>query len=131
MDGMLGLTSVNHDPAGLLARAEAPQQGYNDLHMERMTCVETRKAGDTVQTSVTKRGQTVIPAAIRKRHNIGAGARLVWLDDGDTIRVVPVPGDPLRALRGSGRGRGLTELLLSERSADRARENSPDSGNPE
>jgi AbrB family looped-hinge helix DNA binding protein len=93
-----------------------------------MTCTEPRRAGDQVQTAVTKRGQTVIPAAIRKRHNIGAGARLVWLDDGETIRVVPVPGDPLRALRGSGRGRGLTELLLTERAADRDRENSPDAG---
>jgi hypothetical protein len=30
-----------------------------------------------MQTAVTKRGQTVIPAAIRKRHRIGGGARLV------------------------------------------------------
>ena len=43
----------------------------------------------------------------------------VWLDDGETIRVVPVPNDPLRALRGRGRGKGLTERLLAERQADR------------
>lgn len=69
----------------------------------------------------------MIPAAIRKRHHIGAGARLVWLDDGETIRVVPVPQDPLRALRGCGRGQGLTRRLLAERAADRERENPPDS----
>ena len=80
-----------------------------------------------MQTAVTKRGQTVIPAAIRKRHQIGAGARLVWLDDGETIRVVPVPRDPLRALRGSGRGQGLTKRLLAERAVDRERENPTDS----
>lgn len=75
-----------------------------------------------MQTSVTKRGQTVIPAAIRKRYRIGQGARLVWLDDGDTIRVVPVPPEAMRALRGSGRGEGLVDALLSQRQKDRDRE---------
>lgn len=32
------------------------------------------------ESSVTKRGQTVVPAPIRKRHQIGEGDRLVWLD---------------------------------------------------
>ena len=72
-----------------------------------------------METTVTKRGQTVVPAAIRRRYHIDGGVRLVWLDDGDTIRVVPVPADPLAALRGRGRGRGLTEKLLDERGTDR------------
>lgn len=75
-----------------------------------------------MQTAVTKRGQTVVPAAIRRRYHIEGGAHLVWLDDGETIRVVPVPDDPLAALRGCGRGEGLTERLLAERSRDRDRE---------
>ncbi|MDD3983102.1 MAG: AbrB/MazE/SpoVT family DNA-binding domain-containing protein [Syntrophales bacterium] len=73
-----------------------------------------------MQTAVTKRGQTVIPAAIRKRHQIGGGARLVWLDDGETIRIVPTPADPITSLRGC-RGEKLTERLLNERRADRKR----------
>ncbi len=72
-----------------------------------------------MQTSVTKRGQTAVPAAIRKRYHIEGGGRLVWLDDGETIRVVPVPEDPLVALRGRGRGEMLTERLLAERARDR------------
>ena len=75
-----------------------------------------------MQTAVTKRGQTVIPAAIRKRHRIAGGARLVWLDDGETIRVVPTPGDPIASLRGRGRGERLTERLRKERRADLKRE---------
>jgi AbrB family looped-hinge helix DNA binding protein len=75
-----------------------------------------------MQTAVTKRGQTVIPALLRKRYNIDEGTQLVWLDDGETIRVVPIPADPLRALRGRGRGEGLTEKLLAERRQDRERE---------
>jgi bifunctional DNA-binding transcriptional regulator/antitoxin component of YhaV-PrlF toxin-antitoxin module len=77
-----------------------------------------------VQTSVSKRGQTVIPAAIRKRYKIDVGVQLVWLDDGETIRVVPVSDDPIRSLRGRGCGKKMTERLLEERRKDRAREQS-------
>jgi AbrB family looped-hinge helix DNA binding protein len=75
-----------------------------------------------METAVTKRGQTVIPAAIRKRHGIQEGDFLAWLDDGETIRVVPIPADPIRGLRGSGNGEGLAQKLLAERRKDYARE---------
>lgn len=78
-----------------------------------------------MQTAVTKRGQTVIPAAIRKRYQIDNGTHLVWLDDGETIRVVPVTDNPLQLLRGRGRGEKLTERLLSERRKDRDSETEP------
>jgi AbrB family looped-hinge helix DNA binding protein len=68
-----------------------------------------------METSVTKKGQTSIPAAIRKRHHIQEGDRLVWLDDGQVIRIVPVPKDPLKALRGAGQGEGLLGCLLENR----------------
>ena len=71
-----------------------------------------------MQTMVTKRGQTVIPAAIRRRHHILDGARLVWIDDGQTIRVVPVPADPIAALAGSAKGAQLVARLLAERRRD-------------
>ncbi len=72
-----------------------------------------------METTVTRRGQTVIPAAIRKRYGIREGGHLAWLDDGETIRVVPIPADPVTALRGSARGKGLTQALLAERRKDR------------
>ncbi len=75
-----------------------------------------------METSVTKRGQTVIPALIRKRYRIQEGDRLAWLDDGETIHVVPVPSNPIQALRGSGRGEQLVERLLTSRREGRARE---------
>lgn len=74
-----------------------------------------------MQTSVTKRGQTVIPAAIRKRYHIADGDQLVWLDDGQAITVVPVPRDPVQALRGRGKGERLVERLLQERRKERER----------
>ena len=75
-----------------------------------------------MQTTITKRGQTVIPAPIRKRYHIEEGDSLVWIDDGETIRVVPVARDPIRALRGAGRGEALLERLLASRQEDRNRE---------
>jgi AbrB family looped-hinge helix DNA binding protein len=75
-----------------------------------------------MQTAVTKRGQTVIPALIRQRYSIAVGDRLVWLDDGEMIKIIPMPLDPLRALRGAGRGEKLVERLLAARREDRNRE---------
>jgi AbrB family looped-hinge helix DNA binding protein len=75
----------------------------------------------SMETSVTKKGQTNIPAVIRKRHHIKEGDRLVWLDDGEIIRVVPIPADPLRALRGTGKGEGLLNRLLQHRHKDKER----------
>jgi AbrB family looped-hinge helix DNA binding protein len=68
---------------------------------------------------VTKKGQANIPAAIRKRRHIHEGDRLVWIDDGEVIRIVPLPKDSLKALRGAGQGEGLLDRLLSERRKDR------------
>lgn len=75
-----------------------------------------------MQSTLTRRGQTVVPAPIRKRHQMKEGDQLIWLDDGITIRVVPVPADPISALKGSGRGQRLTERLLAERAEDKEHE---------
>lgn len=73
-------------------------------------------------TTVTKRAQTVVPAAIRQQHNIQAGDTLAWIDDGETIKVVPLPQDPVRALRGCAKGEALVERLLASRKEERQRE---------
>lgn len=75
-----------------------------------------------MQTSVTARGQTVVPADIRRRYNIRQGDRLIWLEDEAGIRIIPIPKDPVAALKGRGAGEALTEKLLNERQRDRERE---------
>ncbi len=75
-----------------------------------------------MESAVTRRGQTVIPAPIRKRYHIEHGDRLVWLDEGGVIRVVPVAADPVAGLRGAVKGGGLLDALLESRRRDRERE---------
>jgi len=75
-----------------------------------------------MQTTISKRGQTVVPAAIRKRHRILDGDRLAWIDDGETIKIVPIPADPVRALKGIARGEQLVQELMKYRREERERE---------
>ncbi len=74
-----------------------------------------------MRSTITARGQTVIPAGIRRRFNLSPSDRLEWIIENDTIRVVPVRADPIQALRGRGKG-GTVARLLAERAADREQE---------
>ena len=47
-----------------------------------------------MRTTMTKRAQTVVPAALRERYNIKGGDFLEWIDDGKIIKVIPIPADP-------------------------------------
>ena len=44
-----------------------------------------------MQTTVSKRGQTAIPARIRQKYNICSQAKLEWLDEAGVITVIPIP----------------------------------------
>jgi AbrB family looped-hinge helix DNA binding protein len=72
-------------------------------------------------STITVRGQTAIPAAIRRRYNLQAHSRIEWIDDGHSVTVVPVPQDPIRALRGMYRTRNLSSALATARLKERAR----------
>lgn len=64
----------------------------------------------------------MVPSDIRKRYNIQEGDRFIWLEDETGIRVIPVPRDPIAALKGRGKGEVLSDKLLTERRRDRERE---------
>ncbi len=74
-----------------------------------------------MRSTITERGQTVIPAEIRRQFQLSPADRLEWLVDATGIRVVPVRSDPVAAFRGQGKG-GATARLVAERQADRAKE---------
>ncbi len=73
-------------------------------------------------STVTVRGQTAIPAVIRRKYNITAHTKIEWIDDGHGISIVPIPKDPVKALRGKYKGSSMLADLLKERTRDRQRE---------
>lgn len=75
-----------------------------------------------MKTSVTKRGQTVIPSGIRKKYQITEGTVIEWVDTGEVIKIIPIPKDIISTLRGEAKGEGLLEELLKERRSDKNRE---------
>ena len=72
-----------------------------------------------MRSTITSRGQTVIPAAIRERFALGHSQRLEWSVEADgSIRVVPVAASPIQAFRGQGKQGGSSRRLLADRQAD-------------
>ena len=74
-----------------------------------------------MRSTITERGQTVIPAAIRRQFHLSPADRLEWVLDNGTIRVVPVRANPVEAFRGQGKG-GSTARLLAARREELAKE---------
>ncbi|MCX5749631.1 MAG: AbrB/MazE/SpoVT family DNA-binding domain-containing protein [Candidatus Saganbacteria bacterium] len=74
----------------------------------------------TIKTTVSKRGQTAVPAEICNKYGIKAGQKIAWLDLGNMVSVVPVPENPIKSFRGSSSG--LYKTLISERKKERKRE---------
>lgn len=74
-----------------------------------------------MRTKMSKRGQVSIPATVRKQLHIRPNTTVEWVIEGATARVIPVPDDPIRAFRGSGK-KGLVKQLLKERRRNRRRE---------
>jgi len=72
-----------------------------------------------MESTVTVRGQTAIPVAIRRRYNIKRKSKLVWIDDGHTITVMPITQDPIKALKGRFKDINLLKELLKSRKEER------------
>ena len=75
------------------------------------------------KTTVSVRGQTVIPQEIRLALEIHPQSKVEWELVAGGALVRPVPEDPVLASVGILKGRGLgTAELLAERRSERERE---------
>ncbi len=82
-------------------------------------------------SKVYERGQTVIPKRIRDALAIEHGARLEWRVQEGVIQVIPVPANPVRALRGLLKGTGYTYArFLRERQLEREAERRRETAGP-
>ena len=73
-----------------------------------------------MRTRLTSRGQVSIPSALRRKLKLEPQTLLEWVVEGNTLRAIPIPDDPIAALRGSGK-KGAVARLLAERARDRKR----------
>ncbi|MFA4967590.1 MAG: AbrB/MazE/SpoVT family DNA-binding domain-containing protein [Candidatus Margulisiibacteriota bacterium] len=74
----------------------------------------------TIETTVSKRGQTAVPAEICKKYHIKAGQKIAWLDLGNMVTILPMPQNPIKSFRGSSSG--MFKILLAERKKEREKE---------
>ncbi len=74
-----------------------------------------------MKSTITNRGQTVIPAEIRRIFHLDPSKKLEWIVDDTGIKVVPVMADPIDAFRGRGKGASVNRLL-QDRKYDRENE---------
>jgi bifunctional DNA-binding transcriptional regulator/antitoxin component of YhaV-PrlF toxin-antitoxin module len=89
--------------------------------MDRIALQNARMTIDRAKTVVSRRGRTIVPASIRRRHHIEDGSTLIWMDDGRVIKVIPITEDAVTTLRGSGKGEHLVERLLADRRHEQCR----------
>ena len=71
-------------------------------------------------STVTTKGQLVIPARLRRRFGIKKGTRVTFVEDAGRIVVQPVTRGFIRGLRGSLSGeQSAVAALLEERKRER------------
>jgi len=73
-------------------------------------------------TVVTTKGQVVIPAKIRRKHNIKRGTKLYIEDRGGEIVLKPITPEYFQELAGILPKGKASKVLLQERAAEKRRE---------
>jgi len=73
-------------------------------------------------TSITPKGQIVIPAEIRKRYGLKPGTKVSVVERGGQIIIIPSTKDYIRSLAGIiPSSSTVLEILKEERKKDKAR----------
>ena len=74
-------------------------------------------------TTVSAKGWVVVPKKYRLKYNLNPGTKVQIVDYGGGLSIVPLPDDPVSALRGMfADGPSLTKDLLAERQGSKESE---------
>jgi AbrB family looped-hinge helix DNA binding protein len=73
--------------------------------------------------TVSTKGWIVVPKDMRIKYNLMPGSKVQIVDYGGGLAIIPLPEDPISALRGIFAGSpSLTDELLRERKRDKEKE---------
>lgn len=73
--------------------------------------------------TVSTKGWIVVPKEMRVKYNLWPGTKVQIVDYGDVLAIIPLPEDPITALRGMfADGPSLTDDLLHDRQRAREKE---------
>jgi AbrB family looped-hinge helix DNA binding protein len=73
--------------------------------------------------TISEKGWVVIPKAFRQKYHLRPGDQVRLVDYGGGLAIVPVPADPVAALRGMlADGPSLTADLLADRQQAKTQE---------
>jgi len=63
-------------------------------------------------TTISVRGQVVIPVKLRKKYHIRPTSKLEWIDTGNALSLFPIPDNPVKSSRGMLKGTRVTTTAL-------------------
>ncbi len=70
-------------------------------------------------STVTTKGQLVIPSRLRRKHGIRKGTRVVFVEDNNRLILQPLTREFIDSLCGWLKGSRALDVLLEERKKDR------------
>jgi AbrB family looped-hinge helix DNA binding protein len=71
-------------------------------------------------STISQKGQILIPIQLRKKYGLKTGARVVVSEDGDGIKLTPVTETSIRNMAGILKGKNLSGSLLDSRRKDKS-----------
>jgi len=76
-----------------------------------------------MHSTISAKGWVVIPIELRKKYNLREGSRVVLVDYGGVLAIVPAMPKPIESARGMLKGgRSLLHALKEEKKRERERE---------
>ena len=75
--------------------------------------------------TISQKGWVVIPAELRRKYQLTPGTKVVMVDYGGVISIIPAMQDPIKGGRGLLKDLpGLTNDVIEEHAQERARDES-------